>query len=70
MIMRGMFGLLQNDKKFVTDSFMSPNLPAVITELTTDWWVTPPSPTVPPTNGTENFSQISSHCNIKWKISS
>ena len=54
MIMSGMFGLLLSDKKFVTDSIMSPKLPAVITELTIDWWVTPPCPTVPPTNGTEN----------------
>ena len=56
-------GFLLSDKKFVTASFMSPNLAGVITELTTGWWATPPCPTQGTTNGTRSSGQSST---LSW----
>ena len=50
---------LLSDKKFVTESFMSPNLPGAITEPTTGWWVTPQCPTPGTTDGTRLSGQSS-----------
>ena len=50
---------LSSDKKFVTESFMSPNLPGAITGPTTGWWVTPQCPTPGTADGTRLSGQSS-----------